>query len=49
MARRIKEEPIEAETQMDKMNGKDQIWEDENPFPDVRLWPELAYAWIKKL
>lgn len=43
------QEAIEAETQMDKMNGKEQTWEDENPFPDVRLWPELAYAWIKKL
>ncbi|MCQ2515932.1 MAG: hypothetical protein MJ094_03625, partial [Saccharofermentans sp.] len=21
----------------------------QNPFPDVRLWPELAYAWMNKL
>ena len=35
--------------QIDKMNGKDQTWVDENPFPDVRLWPDLAYSWIKKL
>lgn len=43
------DEEKSTDEQMDKMNGKDQSWVDENPFPDVRLWPELAYAWIKKL
>lgn len=22
---------------------------DSNPYPDIRLWPELAYSWIRKL
>lgn len=44
----VKETSLNDE-QIDKMNGKDQAWVDENPFPDVRLWPDLAYSWIKKL